>query len=171
MQTQSTIFTRSRGQSAITVSMFFFKEATVLFTSKQWCACQEMQSLRGHVTSFDRCRDSRSRVTERSRPSRNDDRFQSSQMTALLCARRLNARQGFIPAYRTPWHVRSYSAFGWLNLEDTRQKIWRRSHSPEGVQTVGCASVQSFGNAWVHSGGCLPHHHHHHAAPRRQQDR
>ena len=60
----------------------FFFEATVLLTSEQRCACQEMQSWRVHVTSFDRWRDTGSRVTERARPSRNDDRCESFQTTA-----------------------------------------------------------------------------------------
>ena len=51
--------------------------------------------------SIFRQRDAGSRVTERVRPSRSDHRFQSSQMTALFCARRLTARQAFVPAYRT----------------------------------------------------------------------
>ena len=54
----------------------------MLLTSEQRCACQEMQSCRVHVTSFDRWRDAGSRVTERVRPSRNDERFQSSHALA-----------------------------------------------------------------------------------------
>ena len=100
MQTQSTICTRSRASPPFWIDVFFFA-ATVLLTWEQRCACQEMQSCRVHVTSFDRLRDAGSRVTERARRNRDDDRFQSSQMTALFCARRLTARQAFVPAYCT----------------------------------------------------------------------
>ena len=71
----------ARSASPPSLDRFFF-EATVLLTSEQRCACQEMQSWRVHVTSFDRWRDAGSRVTERARPSRNDDRFESFQTTA-----------------------------------------------------------------------------------------
>ena len=40
-----------------------------------------------------------------------------------------------------------------LNRDAMRQKNWPRS--PLFRRTVGCAVVQSFGKAWVQSGGCL----------------
>ena len=43
----------------------------------------------------------------------------------------------------------------WLNRDALRQKNRPRPHSLEGLWAVGCAAVQSFGNAWVQSGGCL----------------
>ena len=53
---------------------------------------------------------------------------------------------------------RTHDAAGtalWLNRDAMRQKNRPRPHSLEGVQTVGCASVQSFGKVWVQSAGCL----------------
>ena len=79
---------------------FFFFEATVLLTWEQRGACQEVQSWRVHVTSFDRWRDAGSRVTER---AAEQERRKVSIISddSSFCARRMTARQAFVPAFRT----------------------------------------------------------------------
>ena len=91
----------THGASPPSLDRSFFIETTVLLTSEQWCACQEMQSWRVHVASFDRWSEFGSRVTERARPSRNDDRFRSSLAAGLVFLFYLFARDALLRRFRS----------------------------------------------------------------------
>ena len=100
LQTQSTICTRSRGQSAITGLMFFFLGCSVVDIGAKVCMPGNaiLESTCYISRQMERCWQS----CHRTRASDQERRMISIiSDDSSFCARRLTARQAFVPAYRT----------------------------------------------------------------------